>query len=547
MSRHKSAAAVSSAQKRILVIGAGTGLTTAYMLENMPQFKVTLVESNHRLGGHIHTLYFYNRCDADGTPRRAKGTIEQFAMDLAEGRVVNHEGGHEVTMRCRDGRNRTARIFALAEGGAEFIGPRNAYPNVHKLFEILTVKLNQFELNADFHRIAERDHMVLPPIYDSNRHSFFSFCGKEMSLEPTDLTYLAQIQAAIIESKCHIAPDKPDSVMTLVQFVAHLKMLPIARVLNIDDFANRILYPMLAAAWGVAIEEIKKFCAHYAMNYLSLGKDWHDAPNGLSTYIAELERRCEHLDIKLNTTVEKLISVVSEGKQKYQVLLNTGDYLRERDGTISEFDEVVNTTPAHAMKDMLPDNKQFEADLRDLKQKLAAVRYYDTTVAFHLDEQYKTDKNTIVHTRIETIEGREYAANTACKEKLGKGPVMKTWVLPGQPMPDPDKTLDVCRYKHPYQGIEYFIAQQKLHDMQNKYGLHFGGILAKLGDSHEDAITVALENAQRICTKYHCLEQNERLCSFLGPDRKVLEENSQLSTQTKAEVAAVSCCGCVVQ
>lgn len=114
-------------------------------------------------------------------------------------------------------------------------------------------------------------------------------------------------------------------------------------------------------------------------------------------------------------------------------------------------------------------------------------------------------------------------------------------------MPDPTKTLDICHYKHPYQGIEYFIAQQKIHDMQNKFGLHFGGILAKLGDSHEDATTVALENAQRICSKYHCLNLNERLCSFLGPDGKVLEENSQLSTQTKEEVDQVSCCGCVVQ
>lgn len=553
MSRSKivSFAAAASVQKRILVIGAGTGLTTAYMLENMPQFKVTLLESHHRLGGHIHTLYFYSRRDVHGQLQRAKGTIEEFETDLAQGRVQDHENGYAVTIKCRDGRHRTARVFGVSEGGTEFIGPRDAYPNVHKLFEMLNVKLNQFELNADFHRIAENDHMVMPPIYDNNRHSFFSSCGKEISLEPTDLAHLAQIQLAIVEAKRHIAPNDPKSVMTLAQFVAHLKTQPIADVLNVDDFAKRVLYPLLAAAWGVAIDEIKKFCAHYAMNYLSLGKDWNDAPYGLSTYIAELERRSEHLDIKLNTSVAKLIPVVIGGELKYQVVLNTGDYLREKDGTIAEFDEVVNTTPAYVMKDILPDNmpntQRFKSDLLDLKQKLSAVRYYDTTVVFHLDEKYKTDKNTVVHTRIETIEGREYAANTACKEKLGKGPVMKTWVLPGQPMPDPEKILDVCHYKHPYQGIEYFIAQQKLHEMQNRYGLHFGGILAKLGDSHEDAITVALENAQRICSKYDCLRQNERLCSFLDLYGKVLEENSQLSTQTKAEAEAASCCSCVVQ
>jgi predicted NAD/FAD-binding protein len=549
-------------QKRILVIGAGTGLTTAYMLENMPQFNVTLVESNNRLGGHIHTLYFYNRRDAAGQLHRAKGTIEAFEKDLAEGHVVSEKNGHEVTIKCRDGRYRTTRVFAVVEGGTEFVGPKAAYPNVHKLFEKLNVKLKEFELNADFHRIDPQDpskdhHMLLPPLYDKypKRHGFFCTDADTLELQPTDLKYLAAIQVAITEAKLQIAPGDCRSVLTLEQFVQRLKTKPLPQLMGLDvyRFANERLYRLLGAAWGVVIEEIKKFCAHYAMNYLSLGKQWNDAPNGLSTYIAELARQCEHLDVRLNTTVQKLIPVAVEaGKEPvYRVLLNTGEFLKNSDGSIAEFDEVVNTTPAYVMKDMLPDNlvdqKQFEADLADLKQKLSAVRYYDTTVVFHLDEKYKTDRNTVVHTRIETINGKEYAANTACKEKLGKGPVMKTWVLPGQPMPDPNKTLDVCHYKHPYQGIEYFIAQQKIHDMQNKFGLHFGGILAKLGDSHEDAITVALENAQRICSKYPCLNLNERLCSHLGSDGKVLEENSQLSKQTKEEVAEVSCCSCVVQ
>lgn len=125
----------------ILVIGGGTGLTTAYMLENVKGFKVTLAEGSNRYGGHINSLNF---------------------------------GDH-----------------GMAEGGAEFIGAPESYPNVHKLLTMLGVKLKRYELNAELHKVSiehgKDDHLVLPPIYHStdknnNLFGFFDcFSAKDAS------------------------------------------------------------------------------------------------------------------------------------------------------------------------------------------------------------------------------------------------------------------------------------------------------------------------------------------------------------------------------
>ncbi|MDF1930822.1 NAD(P)-binding protein [Legionella pneumophila] len=91
----------------IAIIGGGTGLTTAWALENQRKFHVTVFEENDRLGGHIHSIKINN---------------------------------------------------VILEGGAEFIGPPALYPNVHRLFQSLGMALDQFELNMDFDNLKQRDH-----------------------------------------------------------------------------------------------------------------------------------------------------------------------------------------------------------------------------------------------------------------------------------------------------------------------------------------------------------------------------------------------------
>lgn len=163
-----------------------------------------------------------------------------------------------------------------------------------------------------------------------------------------------------------------------------------------------------------------------------------------------------------------------------------------------------------------------------LKKALKKVRYYDTTLAFHLDPNYAPPLGTVVHTRLEG----DLAANTVEKDWKAKNkaiPVKKTWVLSGQPMPK--NILKTEHYRHPFMDKDYFIAQQKIHTMQKKYGIYIGGILGWKGDSHEDATIAALQAARSIHFKYERTpEANRRLQNFLDESGFVIERNNQLSS-----------------
>lgn len=497
--------------KKVLVIGGGTGLTTAYMLENMSNFEVTLVEKTNRLGGHINSLDF---------------------------------GDH-----------------GIAEGGAEFVGSPESYPNFHKLCRILRLVLEKFELNADFHEVSDfhtvsierkkGSSILLPPWYrrttqPGEKTSCFSsfFKSKNKNQTKNELAFSSlmthfsdflALQWTILNAKSKTAPQKIEEVETLAQFIDRFKHEPACVGINIDKFADRVLYPMVAAAWGIAISEAKEMCAHYALNYISLSKDWYDAPAGLSRYMEAMEAKCRKLQIKRETEIVKLIPVATLTGEpvKYEALLSDNTLLMDGDKP-AIFDEVVISTPAYATLALLPDIDTER--MAKLKEALAAVRYYPTTVVFHTDTTYETPNQTVIHTRVDG----DYAANTAQKDwkaKNGAIPVMKTWVLPGQAMPAADKILQVCQYQHPYMDKAYFIAQQMIYEMQTELNLNFGGILAGLGDSHEDATIAALKSARAICKKYDCLKDNKRLKVFLDENGKIPERNSQLSSPTVERAA----------
>ncbi|MCW8398699.1 FAD-dependent oxidoreductase [Legionella sp. PATHC038] len=480
----------------ILVIGGGTGLTTAYMLENVMGFNVTLAEKSERYGGHINSLDF---------------------------------GDH-----------------GIAEGGAEFIGAPESYPNVHKLFSILGVKLKRFELNADLHKVSiehgKDDHLVLPPVYHSaekNKHSFSEFFScfsaddesqKEIRIDFGTLlnkfSDLLKLEWEILRAEHEREPDDIHEVQTLEEFMEGFKKKNMGfKEEELDDFSNRILYPIVGAAWGIPISEAKKFCAFYAMNYLALSKDWYDAPSGLSSYMEAMTTQCKNLDMRLNTEVTKLIAITDSKSIKYQAMLRDGTLMKTENGEPMLFDDVVISTPAYATAAILPDIDA--QDMQDLKKALKKVRYYDTTLAFHLDPRYAPPRGTVVHTRVEG----DLAANTAQKDWKAKNratPVKKTWVLPGQPMPN--NILKTEHYKHPFMDKNYFIAQQKLHTMQKKYGLYFGGILGWKGDSHEDGTIAALQAARSIHLKHdRAPAANWRLQNFLDENSYVIERNNQLS------------------
>lgn len=463
-------------KRNIAVIGSGTGLTAAWALESQKEFKVTVFEEADRLGGHIHSIKLNN---------------------------------------------------VILEGGAEFIGPPSLYPNVHQLFNHLNVKLDPFELNMDFDDLNKKDHVVLPPLYHtsdgkdkSERTSCsLSVCGlfkikrkqtvTRVSVNTilTELYNLLNMNDLINDAKQKIL--NSDQVMTLEEFVEIFKKECADFFTHREDFADEFLYPLVASGWGVPIEMIKKFCAHYAMNYLAAGKDWFDAPEGLSTYIEKMAAQCTNTQINLNSGIKKLVPIVVDGATKYHLLKKDDTLVMDDSGQAIVYDDVIITTPAYVTKELLTDVQ--DDAIKALKEKLNNVYYYDTTIVFHQDPAYRSPYNTVVHSRYDGTQ----SANTMTKPwkfEAGEVPVMKSWVLPGQPMPK--NVLKEVHYRHPKMGIEYYEAQQALHTAQGIAGLWHGGILAGFNDSHESGVTADLQVAAKLNLEENCLEENERLALF---------------------------------
>lgn len=496
----------------VAVIGAGTGLTAAWALECQPEFKVSVFESSNRLGGHIHTIL-----TPDGVP---------------------------------------------LEGGAEFIGGNDIYSNVHKLFKLLGVQLDKYELNIQFEDLQNSAYkLTLPPVaHVSNGKNetkkkagdaclaFISLfnCNKtqpDTCVDESTLEYhfpdLLNFLATIIEAKDNSL--KANKFISLEEFVEHFKTSWGASLTRRGEFADHIMYPLIAAGWGVSVDVIKKFGALYALHYITAKNQWYDAPTGLSTYIEKMQAQCTNTEIHKNTAIKKLIPVVIDGQLKYKLQKSDDTFVVDERGQQAIYEDVMLSTPAYVTQQLIADITTASvapliADLPEqtraaintkvqkieqLREKLSNVVYYDTTVVFHQDPKYMSDENVVVHTRKDEFG----AANTMCKRwKFDEKsiPYMKSWVLPGQPMPE--NIFMTVHYKHPEMTESYYDAQLALNAAQGTLGLNFGGILSGFNDSHESGVSVSLAVAARLCEREHCLALNKRLQVFRPQHNDEIED-----------------------
>lgn len=485
-------------KKNIAIIGAGTGLTIAWILENQPQFNVTLFEKEARLGGHIHSIEI-----------------------------------NKVTL----------------EAGAEFIGNPSAYANVHRLLNHLNILLQPFELSSDFNDLRSDHHVIMPPVYHTSngknsKPSFFQMLYDDQTQPEiriastlfTEFCKLLNTAEVINEAKNKLL--HPANVMTLKQFVEAFIHDKCHDSKCRQHFADEYLYPLIAASWGVSIDTIKNFCAHYAMTYIEDGSSWYDAPNGLSEYIHKMATQCTKTHFALNTPIKKLVPINEQGCTKYQLLKEDGVLFSDNTGTPIVYDEVVLTTPADVTKKLLADIPH--ATIQTLCNTLAQVNYFDTTIAFHQDASYASQNNTVVHTRFDGTN----SANTACKRwkfPANETPVMKTWVLPNQPKPK--NIFQTFHYHHPVMDQNYYVAQQTIHQIQGQAGLWHGGILSGFNDSHESGITVAVHMAGLLIKQHQlCLEKNNRLMVF----PQVIESVKKNQSPVESEKKETDSCCCLI-
>lgn len=528
---------------KVLVVGGGTGLTSAWLLEDQENVEVTLLEQSDRLGGHIDTreyryanrmishqptgeemasvaslrqiLFVHNGdsyaigfCDENHTYQQVKITdpsLLAFLEKQVDGEfLIPGSELDKFNQLLRENHSYQRVTTHIVEAGAEFMGTEKSYPLFNKICKYLRVDLTKFPLTMQFDN-RDGSKIVLPPplppVVTTGKGNCSFFIPSDVGAKDHPIHFLNELKTlvntelSILDAKKKLKIDNP--TMTLQKFVDQYIASPVfkSQRKGREKFANEFLYPLLAAGWGVhATNDIKTFLAHWTMNYLCLGEEWHHAPQGLKTYIDKMRDQCTKIQIKLNTTVEKLEPTPTSSGVKYKVRLKDGLYLM-KDGEPELFDKVIMATPANVTSAIMPD--KVIGELKELKDKLSKVNYYHTKIVTHRDQRYASEYQSIAHTH--TSDGK--AANTTCKYfeyEPGESPIFRTWVLPGQEGPDPKDILEEIHYEHPVLDQFYRDAQVAIHKFQGAEGLYVGGILGGFNDSHESALSVAIRIAYAI-------------------------------------------------
>lgn len=406
--------------KKIAIIGSGTGLSLAFFLSDY--FDVTVFEKDDRFGGHINSI------DIDGK---------------------------------------------IVEGGAEFLNP--LYKNFFKLLDIIGVKKKEYQMSMELIDIPEKEKTIFSPSPIDLLKNFSDIDSlNELAEDAGKIKDLADLY--IVTTKFN-----KNRIITIEEYLKEIDK---------ENFGERFLYKVIAASWGIGINEAKKMLAHYALNYLSVGTVFYEIEGGLSKYINRIVKIIANkCTIKLKSDVKK----ITKFKDQYTIHTDGFEY--------HNFDHVVVCTSAEISHHILSNVLNVETC-----NILKSVEYYDTTICFHENKDPLIDKKHVVHIK---WDGKS-ALTTALKSWNSN--IAKTWISESNKYLLAE-SLKTVKYRHPYMYMQYYIAQEKMREINNECnGIMFGSIMAGFDDSHESGITASLEIASKLCSKH--MIQNKILEMF---------------------------------
>lgn len=387
------------------------------------------------------------------------------------------EQDHDVTLYEAQGRlgGHADTVDVMVDGapvavdaGAEFFNEK-FYPHFMRLLRHFRVPLKSYTLVTNFYRTDINDQIILPP-----RHDGTTEWG---SLTPGNIRRSYDMKLIIDKGRDII--DLHDTTTRLETFINTLK-------LNKGVEAD-FVYPLLAAAWGVSINEVKDFTAYNAVNYLVQGYDttnyqWLEVTGGLKKYVEAVSRSLRRATVKLNSPVMHII----KNDNSYTLVTLSGD--------VQEFDQIIFATNAKVASELL-------AELPDMgftSRLLGKVKYFDTKIAIHSDPRFMpADKSDwrVVNIR---YDGHTSAA-TMYKAWASKTPIFKSWITYDVRNPKdngsalPNNLYALITYQHPIADGDFYNAQETIKALQGKNKIWFVGMWANDGDSHESAITSAMK------------------------------------------------------
>lgn len=438
---------------------------------------------------------------------------KQLKVDLFE--AQKRIGGH-VESKTYQGTEFPSEL------GPEFI--HGAYLLLKKRLDSHNIQLKEFYQSFAIYYEKDNTHITFPPVLPTlNAGSgCASLCSSEgsclnstqpnLTFDPVTLTthWTDLLAMGELMLDAHALKTAPEEIQTLQQYAGkfceeHSAIPESTR----RAFVDMVLYPLVAASWGIKIDEAKSMCAHYALTYLALGLKWYEVIGGLEQSITKVKEDAlaqPNMSIHNGVIVKQLLPV-RDNKQAikgYQILAESAD------GKTQISDKVYDSVSLGMnLKDLIPVLQELansEPDVADFINLCKKVQYYKTKVVFHRDPDFIPSKHTVVNIH---FDGNQRAATTIFKdfhaktlpngEKDFSSVVMKSWVFPE--MPEPKNQLGSKEFEHPLMDIHYYIATQALKRLiENRPDLKFDvvSIAGGFNDANESAIHKATEHSARM-------------------------------------------------
>ena len=453
----------------------------------------------------------------------------------------------------------------IVETGAEFVGKRKSYPTVWTLLDIVGCQPTAFNLSTQIinhNDDANKINVTLPPVLltaenDGNCCSCLGFFssgpqkGVRVDMHSLFNELFNTMQMGFVSQIAPELPSEENRTVTLkeacnafihreVRFIG--TTAPRDLVEKRRNFIEHVLVPMIAASYGKKISEIGSFGCHAAFNYLNLGSQWYDIGEGWKSVLDGVVERCKDATFKTNSEVDEVVKVAQpDGTPLYMIRLANGQFVIDSETNQPKlYNEVVFATPLDVLRDkLLPNDDKNQA----LKQGLAGVTYYPTTVVYSRDTRYQSTTGSVA--RVDVYGDTAIFSVTKewkFKDDIEKGlqPIVKTWCYPGF---EPKNVIHSESFSHLNLDDGYRTAQIAIRLHQGKNGLHYSGAGASYNDSNNAACRAAIEAAYRIAKKYELLDSATYLKKFMDENDHLLPENTdQLLTfpESKDEVRSAA-------
>ncbi len=257
-------------------------------------------------------------------------------------------------------------------------------------------------------------------------------------------------------------------------------------------YRHNFLLPFFAAGWGVPLSEMKNFTAYNVMKTIAGNLKpakgsrpfyppiWNEVKGGMGAYISKVKNSFLGVDVKTSVSIE---NVRFDGKE-YTI--------KDSRGRKSTYDIVViatNANDAARLTRHLP-------DLKDVRELMAKVRYYTSTLVFHGNAEYmpaNTKDWSIMNVRY----NGHVAGATEYKPWLSSPsqPVFKSWLMEGLDTDlSPSPEYARITFRHPIIDKRYYDAQAAVEKVQGLNQLYFIGVQTVRDINNHEVTAISAKN-----------------------------------------------------